>query len=111
MKRIPFLILLAASFFAHIARAQQPYNISVVVEATIQEQPPRITLSWLKDDSAKSYTVWKIVNGDWKSVASSGNYLTWTDSNVAVGVPYEYQVKKILRSGQQPFTYGVGYVY
>lgn len=114
MKRIPILFFATAAIITvcTIARAQQPYQISVVVEATIQEQPPRIVLSWLKDDSAKSYTVSRMdPNGNWKSVATSGSYLTWTDSNVVVGVPYEYVVRKTLKSGTQPFTYGCGYVY
>src|ERR1035437_5515394 len=95
MKKIVYYFAVILLAVATRASAQyNPYQLSVAAEASVQEQPPRITLSWLQDDSAKSYEVYRYDTnqGYWNLMSSVGKKLTWTDTNVAIGVPYEYEI-------------------
>jgi hypothetical protein len=89
----------------------QTWNYAVQVSATVQESPARITLSWSQDTSGtpSSYTVYRKSAGStsWGGGTSlSGSTLTYTDTSVAVGTPYEYQIVKAMGS----YT-GYGYIY
>lgn len=92
--------------------AQEPtWNYAVQVSAAVQESPARITLSWLQDTSGTpgSYTVYRksIGSTSWGSGTSlSGSTTTYSDTSVAVGTAYEYQIVKAM-SG---YT-GYGYIY
>ncbi len=89
-----------------------PYNMSVAASAVIQEQPPRITLSWLQDDSAISYSVYRReAPGDqWAKQKSVGKSLTWTDTTVQAGIEYEYYISKSWRLGKTTGLPGQGYL-
>jgi hypothetical protein len=83
----------------------------VQVSATVQESPARITLSWPQDTSGTpgSYTVYRKSAGStsWGGGTSlSGSTTTYTDTSVAAGTAYEYQIVKAM-SG---YT-GYGYIY
>jgi len=111
--RILFFLAGLPLLLATVARAQvNSFNISVVAQATIQENPPKVTLSWLADDSALSYSVARYdpTTDYWKQKANVGKALTWSDTNVVPGVAYEYQITKQARlyTGINP---GYGYVY
>ena len=92
--------------------AEEPtWNYAVQVSATVQESPARITLSWPQDTSGtpSSYTVYRKSAGStsWGGGTSlSGSTTTYTDTSVAVGTAYEYQIVKAM-SG---YT-GYGYIY
>ena len=109
-----FLTLATISILiAYSARAQvYSPQLSVSAEASIQEQPPRITLSWLADDSATSYTVYRYdtVQEFWGDPIPVGNLLTWTDTDVTKGVPYEYKIEKNTKVAGFAVQ-GFGYVY
>jgi hypothetical protein len=80
--------------------AQEPdWGFSVQLSATVQAEPPQITLQWEPDmegSGSQGYTVYRKS----KTAASWGNpiatlpgsALNYTDTSVAVGATYEYQV-------------------
>src|SRR5947208_1604292 len=97
MKNLLFVFALVFCTVSSAVAQVLPYNISVAAEATIQEQPPRITLTWLADDSATSYSIsrYDADNGLWKFQTSlSKTALTWADTNVIAWTSYEYHIKK-----------------
>lgn len=113
MKKIVYCFAVILLVLATRVNAQyNSYQLSVAAEAVIQEQPPRIALSWLQDDSAQSYEVYRYDTNQlyWNLMASVGKNLTWTDTNVAIGVPYEYVVVKQALVNKVSIT-GYGYVY
>ncbi|MCB0695469.1 MAG: PKD domain-containing protein [Saprospiraceae bacterium] len=73
---------------------------SVIIQAEIQESPPRITLNWVADPQNSGYTIHrkaKTANGWGSSIGSAlPTGTTWTDTNVVVGQAYEYRVQKSL---------------
>ena len=97
---------------AYEVTAEEPtWNYAVQVSATVQESPARITLSWPQDTSGTpgSYTVYRKSAGStsWGGGTSlSGSTTTYTDTSVAAGTAYEYQIVKAM-SG---YT-GYGYIY
>lgn len=82
---------------------------SVQASATVQPNPPQITLSWPQEIyPVVSYAVYRRPAGatGWGSPTTlPGSALSYTDSNVAVGTLYEYQ---IVKTGG--FFTGYGYV-
>ena len=80
------------------------------VSATVQVSPPQITLSWPQDTYAapSSYTVYRKSPGatSWGSATTlAGTATSYTDTSVAVGTAYEYQITKVTA------TYnGYGYI-
>ncbi|MDP4199382.1 MAG: hypothetical protein Q8922_11030 [Bacteroidota bacterium] len=117
MKIIRYPILISAFIISGLvprAFAQYaPYNLSVAASASIREQPPQIILSWLLDDSAMSYSIFRRVaqSGDqWNLMAGVGKALTWTDTTVETGVEYEYRIHKIWRHGSTSNLPGEGYL-
>ena len=92
--------------------AEEPtWNYAVQVSATVQDSPARITLSWPQDTSGtpSSYTIYRKSAGStsWGGGTSlSGSTTTYSDTSVAIGTAYEYQIVKAM-SG---YT-GYGYIY
>jgi hypothetical protein len=84
-------------------------DYAVRVSATVQTNPPRITLSWPADPSATGYTRYRKLRDvtDWGTgVALGASATNYVDSNVAVGGAYEYWVAK------DASTYSAdGYIY
>lgn len=70
-------------------------NYSVQLTVQTQKTPPSITLNWVAKSGATAYTIYRRldVQSGWTAVGNAGNSATsWTDTNVAVGSRYEYQV-------------------
>ena len=91
---------------------------SVMLEATVQENPPRINLKWVADTANGGYTIWRKAKYDtsWgDSIAVLGASSTsWIDTNVIIGMDYEYQIKKSLPKfpyGNGKPNFGAGYLY
>ncbi|MBL7806628.1 MAG: T9SS type A sorting domain-containing protein [Saprospiraceae bacterium] len=91
---------------------------SVILEAEVQESPPGITLKWVLDTLNGGYTIRRKAKNDlvWvDSLVSLGAGSTsWTDTNVTVGVAYEYQIIKSLPAFPFPNgtpNFGSGYIY
>lgn len=92
---------------------------SVQVSASVQEAPPKITLNWVADANATSYTLFRKLPTDtsWGSAittivsptAASAN--SYADTAVSVGTAYEYKIAKLAtKSGEGDYK-GFGYVY
>lgn len=93
------------------ALADDTWNYAVQVSATVQTSPPKITLTWPQDLDYKpsSYTVYRKLATDtsWGTgKALSGSTLSYSDTNVAVGGAYEYQIVKVTSAYR-----GYGYIY
>jgi len=94
-----------------ILRADTTWNYAVQLTAAVQEQPPQITLSWPQDDyGAISYTVYRKAKEatSWGiGTLLAGATTNYTDTNVALGGTYEYQVVKVATLGYN----GYGYIF
>jgi hypothetical protein len=79
-----------------------------MASAQVQASPAQITLNWLADANATSYTISRRQGNSWTTVATlGGGANTWTDSSVQTGTPYEYRLQKTTSAGYP----GIGYVY
>src|SRR6266516_66280 len=79
--------------------AEPTWNYTVQVSAAVQSAPPQVTLSWPQDTlgTPNSYTVYRKAPGatSWGSgTALAGTATSYTDTGVAAGSAYEYQVVK-----------------
>lgn len=119
MLRFLTLLLLWCSTSLFVS-AQNVFDArqSVMLQATVQESPARITLHWVADNANGGYTIWRKAKSDaaWTdSLASLGPAATtWTDTAVSKGVGYEYQVVKSLPAfpyGNGTPNFGAGYIY
>ncbi|MBK8556833.1 MAG: SprB repeat-containing protein [Lewinellaceae bacterium] len=91
---------------------------SVMLEATVQADPPRIVLNWVLDTANGGYTIWRKDKSDTQwgdSLATIGpGSISWTDTSVVAGMGYEYQVLKSLPAfpyGNGTPNFGAGYIY
>ncbi len=108
--RILFAFVCAAvGLIAQSAHATDPKWYAVQVSATVQASPAQITLTWPVDSNAQSYTIYRKspTASSWSQIASlSGSTGSYTDTGVAAGQTYEYQV-----SSSTAWNYsGYGYV-
>lgn len=81
-----------------IMHAQSCQDASVEVSASVQANPPRITLNWLANAGATQYQVnRKLKTGtSWGAVIGSfdGTATQFIDSTVNAGVSYEYRITR-----------------
>ena len=102
-------VLLALAAQAALA-VENTWDYAVLVTASVQTSPPRITLSWPQDTVAvpDSYTVYRKSVGatSWGAGSIlSGSVTGFSDDNVAIGSAYEYQIFKT-NSAYQSSGYG-----
>src|SRR5579871_2112247 len=111
-KTIYAIIGMAASLAsALVGRADCTAEYSVQVSADVKASPAQITLSWPQDSvsTPKNYAVYRRAPGasSWgKASILPGSTTFYTDTHVAVGTPYEYQIVKQTKG----YT-GYGYIY
>ncbi len=105
------LVLFAFFQLPFGAAADETWLFAVQLAATVQTNPPQITLTWPQDPYGSiSYTVYRKSRDeqDWGTgTVLSGSQTYFTDDNVAVGNTYEYQVEKHTVAGYS----GYGYIY
>ncbi len=94
------------------AKADSTWVYAVQLTADLQTNPPAITLNWIQDMyGADSYTVYRKAkeDTDWGDpvIELDGSITNYTDTDVQVGVGYEYQVVKDASLGYS----GFGYIY
>ncbi|HVZ41180.1 MAG TPA: T9SS type A sorting domain-containing protein [Candidatus Kapabacteria bacterium] len=102
------------------ARAQESKDFAVMLRADVAKAPrPTITLHWNRDAYTTSYGIWRKAptDADWPQtprVTLDSTATSWTDTAVAVGAAYEYQV---IRQAYHKLTdttglryYGSGYI-
>ena len=107
------MIVVVRGLFAFIAapmaNADTTWNYTVQISATVQRSPPQIALTWLQDDyGAFRYTVYRKAKGDtsWGTgTVLAGTTTLYTDVNVIVGAPYEYQIVKDATLGYKSYGY------
>ncbi len=101
------------SFFwlPEIGSAQDvPANYAVQVRATLQDAPPQITLDWVPVADATSYSIYRRSGPEegWALTGVvSGGSNSFTDTAVAMGTGYEYQLIRGTSAGYL----GHGYLY
>lgn len=84
--------------------AQSPAQTAVQVTAQVGAAPPAIAFTWPADATATGYTVYRRLPGalSWgaaTTIPGGGAATGWVDTNVAVGVHYDYW---FLKSGSVP---------
>lgn len=90
------------------------WNYAVEITASVQANPPQITLNWTQDTNGTpaSYTVYRKAPTDtaWGNPIATlaGTTLSYTDTSVAAGTAYEYQIVKDMN--QSFGYYGYGYI-
>jgi hypothetical protein len=115
---ILFSIILCLDILS--ANAQNIFDArqSVMLQATVQSDPPMIVLNWVLDTANGGYTIWRkaksdAVWGDSLAILGPGS-TTWTDASAVAGIGYEYQVRKSLPAfpyGNGTPNFGAGYIY
>lgn len=100
-------------FLVEPAQADMTWLYAVQISAMVQSSPPQIQLNWPAppdSDRATSYQVYRKFKNDtaWgTAVTLSGSATNYVDTNVTVGVTYEYQIVKHTVIGYV----GYGYIY
>ena len=109
MKSRVLLLLSFMAFATGIFSQSSSQNASVLVSATVQNSPPRITLNWVQASNTSSISIYRKLKSDssWgSSIANPSSSSTqYQDNSVQVGVAYEY---KIVRSANG--STGTGYI-
>jgi len=103
------LFLLLSSW--HVG-ADSSFSYAVQIVATLETNPPSITLTWLQDIyGAKTYTIYRkskeATNWGPAILTLDGSVTNYTDTSVQVGMTYEYQIVKAATLGYS----GFGYIY
>src|SRR5439155_64771 len=112
-RRIPHVVTagLLASGCLSLSAEDSTYLYTVQISAVVQSAPPSITLNWHPDQyAANSFTVYrksKGANGWGAGTVLPGSATTYTDTEVAEGATYEYQIVKQATLGY----IGYGYIY
>ena len=119
MKSIYILWLLSMLALSTI-QAQNIFDArqTVILQAEVQETPPQIKLSWVRDTANGGYTIWrkKILDTVWGDslVFLAPDKTEWIDSTITPETGYEYQILKSLPAfpyGNGTPNFGSGYVY
>ncbi len=112
------LSALVLACWPQASRADLTYVYAVQLSAVVQTNPPQITLNWESDPlGPTNYLVFRKLKEDigWGAPTASlpGSALSFTDTNVAIGSSYEYQVSKsvVVNTGYSDGYIGYGYIY
>jgi len=112
--RARYHCLCCCAFLASLSylKADSTFVYAVQISAAIQTSPSQITLMWEPDPyGANSYTIYRKAKEDtsWGTPLAtlSGSDSSYTDTSVAEGSTYEYQIVKAATLG---YT-GYGYIY
>jgi len=103
--------ILLCFFPCHGLFAQQNHDKTVRMTAVVQESPARITLSWLSP-SSEIYAIThqkiyrRLPGQDWGAEYASlaTGDLMYSDTNVEVGVLYEYRIVRLFSNGPRSST-------
>lgn len=91
----------------------EPRDRCVLVDADVRKSPPQIELRWIPDPKAGAYNVFRKAPGDftWTDISETldGKETKYVDSNVQVGVAYEYKILKSGMAGDKAYK-GSGYL-
>lgn len=93
-----YLVTLFAFLFVFKMFAQTAgQDKSVLLSATVQNNPPQITISWQLIGEATAFNVFRKAKNDnsWGTAVATGlagTSTSWKDNNVQPGIGYEYRV-------------------
>src|SRR5262245_27164765 len=103
------LLLLIALLPAQI----EPRDRCVLVSAEVRKSPPQIELRWPADPKATGYAIFRKAptSPSWGEARASlaAADTKYIDSDVEVGIAYEYKVQKAAQAGDKTFK-GTGYL-
>ncbi|HRY31556.1 MAG TPA: PKD domain-containing protein [Bacteroidales bacterium] len=107
MNRLLLFTFIIPLLTAWHAGAQTCRDVSVELSATVQANPPRITLNWVNNAGATQYQVFRKLKHEqyWTGPLASlaGNINQYTDQTVSAGIAYEY---RLIRSASNYTGYG-----
>lgn len=109
-------LLLLSGACARATAVQPTFNpraLAVELSAAVQSSPPTIDLRWPGDPWAISFELSRKARQDqtWTPLVTLGGSSTnYTDSDVADGATYEYEIIKRTSSTAPPYS-GYGYIY
>lgn len=115
-----FLCLFVLCLRIPIGQSQNVFDArqTVILEASVEENPPKISFQWVLDTANGGYTIWRKSKDDltWvDSLTSIGpGSVAWEDTTVILGKGYEYQFIKSLPAfpyGNGTPNFGSGYIY
>src|SRR5438045_618249 len=91
----------------------EPKDRCVLVTAEVRTSPAQIELRWPADPKATGYAVYRKTPSarSWgeERATLEAKETRYVDSEVEVGVAYEYKVQKAAQAGDKPFK-GTGYL-
>src|SRR5688572_25542032 len=91
------LVVVLWSFCCSIAQAAITRDYSLDLRASVQESPPRITLTWRNNGDGLQHLLQKKLKGasQWDTgTILSATTTSFADNNVTVGSAYEYSLTK-----------------
>jgi hypothetical protein len=98
---IPALILPGFLFLSTTLSRAALRDYAVEVSATVQESPPRIDFTWVADETAEEYRIFKksVDDTEWTGPIAvlDGSATSFSDAGIAVGEAYEYSFRKTPR--------------
>jgi hypothetical protein len=111
MKRV--LTLLILTILIPLTYGQTPKDLSVQTWVETNEIEPSITLRWEKiTTNVTSYDIFRKAKAatSWGSIikSCSSSDTSWTDTNVSIGVTYEYRIQKMNGSSELGVSYILG---
>jgi PKD repeat protein len=103
-----FTAIFTLVLFSVQAFAQPSIDYAIPLKAEVNSNPPSITIKWENDTTATGYTLHQKKPNDftWSKFLGtfSPNDSMFTDTNVIVGVGYEYRITKSF-SGKTAYSY------
>jgi hypothetical protein len=107
---------------ARDTKADSTWVYAVQITASLQTNPPSITLNWIPDmygdgpGGYNSYTIYRkseeATNWGTPLLEVDGSVTNYMDTNDEVGITYEYQIAKYVNVPDLDLTYnGFGYIY
>ena len=101
------VLLFLGVFLCKMAWSQSAADAAVQINASVQNSPPQILLSWSGNSTTVQYQVYRKLKSAtlWGSplASLSGTVNQFSDANVQIGSSYEY---RIVRSGSNYTGYG-----
>lgn len=119
LRPLAIIIVVILAHSALLGQAPSPRDFGLGLNARIARSPkPTITLRWNKDDNQTAVVIWKkskdasrFEQEAYDSLIGKGQ--EWTDTDVQVGLSYEYRVFRLVTRGSgtsQVQFYATGYI-
>lgn len=98
---IPVLLVPGILIILPVVSRGAVRDYAVEVSATVQESPPRIDFTWVADETADYYHIFRkaVDDTEWTGPIATldGSATSFSDTDIAVGEAYEYSFRKTPR--------------